>query len=303
MTDYFSDSQKSILTISDSVVSFLSLAGCIWTLHFCIKIRSSSNVSLQIIFAITIADFFYTIGNFLSIIRGSQINTVCYIESAIRELSIRLSLFFSACLAVIIYKSTKVGLEYDPSGAFKKIKVVFFILCAYTASALFFAKDIMVAQDDTNCYLTVSKQDPSKTTTRFMILTIYNGLPMAIFFILIIASYIATFVQIRRLDESVSEGMKVKPYRLFWYPAILLLIFVPRILDTSVKHFNDGKPVFMFKLIHVIGSHCVGLANAFVFGLQMRSYYKRYQEYSDPIRGESFLSESMEEDDIKNYNI
>jgi len=166
-----------------------------------------------------------------------------------------------------------------------------------------FSSNIAVEQEDTNCYLKVA--EGTSDSTRFIVQTIYIVAPMIICLVIIFASYVATFLQIRSLDESVAEGMKVKPYRLFWYPAIVLMMFVPRLIDNGVKHLNNNQSVFIFKLIHIIAAHSVGLANAFVFGAQMRSYYKRYQNYqSDPLGGDSsFLGESLEEEDIRKYNI
>ncbi len=169
--------------------------------------------------------------------------------------------------------------------------------------SLIFSSSIEVEQEDTNCYLKVAKGASERV--RFVVQTTYIVAPMLICLVIIFASYVATFLQIRSLDESVAEGMKVKPYRLFWYPAIVLLMFVPRLIDNGIKNLNNGQSIFIFKLIHIVAAHSVGLANAFVFGAQMRSYYKRYQDYqSDPLGGDSsFLGESLEEEDIRKYNI
>jgi len=135
MIGHFSEGETTILKIADYAASVLSLLGGIWTLYFCLKIRSNTNVTLQIIFAITLADFLYTFGNFLAMFEGATANAICYIESTIREISVRVSLFFSTCLAVVIYKSTRVGVQYDSSGYFKNTLRICVLLCGYLATA------------------------------------------------------------------------------------------------------------------------------------------------------------------------
>jgi len=119
------------LWICNCVATGLSILGTLWTCYYCLKIRSSGNVTLKLIIAITIADLLYTVANFISIFQTSSDTLLCKIEAPIREISLRLTLYFSTCLSILIYKSSKFGIDFDQDLFFKRISIALLVIFLY----------------------------------------------------------------------------------------------------------------------------------------------------------------------------
>ena len=119
-TSQYSDDTRA-LWICNCIATTLSILGSIWTCYYCLKIRSSGNITLKLIIAITMSDFLYTIANFMSIFQTGSDTFFCKLEAPIREVSLRLTLFFSTCLAILIYKSSKFGSDFDQEIYIKRI--------------------------------------------------------------------------------------------------------------------------------------------------------------------------------------
>ena len=128
MAPSVSDTREFTYWIVNIVTTILSILGSIWTTYFCLKLRSSQNYSMKLILAITIADFVYSIINFVSIFEDNTWETVCIIQSILREWSLQLTLFFSTCLALLCYKCAKYGSRYDQASFFKKCIIVGFFI-------------------------------------------------------------------------------------------------------------------------------------------------------------------------------
>ena len=112
-------------------------------------------------------------------------------------------------------------------------------------------------------------------------------------------AYVLTFKRLKSLEQNFIDGMGIKPHKLFWYPGVLFIVFVPRLLDGLAKTFYKDQEFFFLKAMHMILTHSIGMANAIVYGFQMKSYYRKYEE-ADSFRSrmESFLNESLEVPDF-----
>lgn len=108
------------LWLCNCIASALSFLGTLWTFYYCLKIRSPGNITLQIIVTITTADFLYTVSNILSLFQTDSESFLCALEAPFRELSIRLTLYFSTCLAIFIERCTKYGGNYDQNLFFRR---------------------------------------------------------------------------------------------------------------------------------------------------------------------------------------
>jgi len=96
-----------ILFPLDLAVTILSLLGSSLTCYFCLRIPShSKTISVKFIIALSISDFFYSIANVLSNFETEKTLDLCAIEAWVRQSAYVLSIFFSACIAIISYKSS-----------------------------------------------------------------------------------------------------------------------------------------------------------------------------------------------------
>jgi len=218
---------------------------------------------------------------------------LCKIEAPIREISLRLTLYFSTCLSILIYKSSKFGIDFDQDLFFKRISIALFVIFLYLSSSSIFKDSLFTEFKDLNCHYAVVKEQTG--VFKYLIAIFYVGIPTAAGLLITLIAYILTFKRLRKLGQGAIQGMGIKPHKLFWYPAVLFLVFIPRIIDGLVKTFRNGEEIFFLKAMHMILTHSIGMANAVVYGLQMKYYYKKYEE-RDPFssRLASFLNESLE---------
>jgi len=123
------------LYISNLAVTILSLCGSLWTCYFCIKAGSGKNTSLKFIVAITCADLLYSLTNLMSAFESPSWEYLCYFEGLVREFSLQLTLFFSSCLAILCYKVTKFGTEFDQEKFFRNSLILAAIASTCSNSA------------------------------------------------------------------------------------------------------------------------------------------------------------------------
>jgi len=129
------------LWYADLILSIFSLIGTFYIINFSRKVPSMS-VSLRIIRAIAIADFFFSIANLNSNFQNFSNqgpNIPKRIEAWLRTIVFDFSLIFSVCIAVVSYHSetTQTHNLFRFFGRAKKIGIllsVFHILLAYIFS-------------------------------------------------------------------------------------------------------------------------------------------------------------------------
>ncbi len=125
--------------------------------------------------------------------------------------------------------------------------------------------------------------------------TTYFGLPIIIELIIIVVAYVKMDREIKAsVSESTGQMEGVSLRKLFWYPAIQFITFGPRFLDTLAKNYGGEESTFYFivKLIHLLSTHSIGFINAILYGIHMKSYYKRINEEGSRNRLLSFLGDT-----------
>lgn len=104
--------QLQVLEIVNLVAASFSLLGSVVICFLCCKIAGPKSVSIKLICAIAIADFFYSVANLLSGFHNpsdtESVDIRCYVEAVIRTISYISTLSFPAFLAIFCYKSSKV---------------------------------------------------------------------------------------------------------------------------------------------------------------------------------------------------
>lgn len=104
----FDDYNIKALVILDWCVSVISLISSLVLCYFCLRIPSPKTVSVKFILLLAMSDFFYSVSNILSYYLTNEDNDLqlCYIQGAMRNASFILTSFFSACTAIVSYKSS-----------------------------------------------------------------------------------------------------------------------------------------------------------------------------------------------------
>jgi len=73
---------------------------------------------------------------------------------------------------------------------------------------------------------------------------------------------------------------KMNLRKMFWYPAILLVLFLTGVIDRMTRVFTE-KPIFPIQIIYLIGTHSAGGINALLYAL-IYEYHKRLDSNHDP---------------------
>ena len=92
-----------ILFSIDLVATSLSLFGSIFMSFHCLK-SSFPATSIKLIFALAIADFFYSVANLMAKFEEVTSNLYCEVEAIIRGMSLFLSIFFATSTAMVCYR-------------------------------------------------------------------------------------------------------------------------------------------------------------------------------------------------------
>ncbi len=98
----------------------------------------------------------------------------------------------------------------------------------------------------------------------------YEAFPICSALFITLGSYLLAIKKIRQLPEEVLETMDISMYKLFWYPAVLLITFAPSFADNfGAIYFEKSLPVEL-KLLHLLITHSIGFTNVIVYGVQRR---------------------------------
>ncbi len=135
-----------------------------------------------------------------------------------------------------------------------------------------FSDNISYTNGEAFCYITFTAGVPKRT--KLMVRVIYEAFPILSAVAITLGSYFATIKKIKELPEEVLETMDVSIYKLFWYPAVLLITFVPSFADNfGAIYFETTLPVG-FKLLHLLMTHAIGFTNAVVYGIQRKLHHR-----------------------------
>jgi len=92
-----------VLFFTDLAATSLSLFGSLFMCYHCIK-ASAASISIKLIFALAIADFFYSIANLMAKFEEVTDNIFCQTEAIMRGMSLFLSIFFATSTALVCYR-------------------------------------------------------------------------------------------------------------------------------------------------------------------------------------------------------
>jgi len=299
------------LYISNLVVTGLSIIGSLWMAVAYCKARKPRTTALKLILGIAFADLLYSVANVLSAIRHfEESNTSCQIEGFLREFSPFMSIFLATSTAILCYKESQGRLNMNRSSKFfsqKKFLLRSFGICGFFSLALAVAPFVFrnhFKYTKKNLFCWVGSADPNADArTNFMILMIFEGIPLAIGFLITLFGYALAISNTKKVLGSFLESVGVDVYKLLWYPAVLFIIFIPSLIDNAVQVFVQD-PILWMEIVHIVMTHSIGFSNALVYGIQKENLendnnetaVNPYPHHRRKSQGESELSRSLTDD-------
>jgi len=270
--------EANLLYHIDLVITILSVVGSLVLCFLCLRVPSPTTLSLKFILAISIADFFYSIANVLSIFETNMTFKLCWTEANIRQVSFILSIFFSACTAIAFYRgSTGTQKIQSQLQFFKKCVTICPLVCllASVSGPYFFPKHVHIESGPINC--SVESVKDASMESRLAVEMLYRGVPIMVGLIVTVIGYLGALKKIRNWQKSsgierrLINQLDLSSSKLLWDPAASILIFLPSAIDPIVDIFNVERPLWVRALRMAI-PHSIGLTNALVYILLRKLY-------------------------------
>jgi len=247
----------------------LSLIGSLYMVCCSMKIPSPRTASFKLIIALAWSDLIYSIANIMSQFQGSrpEVSLFCKIEGALRAVSYIPSLFFTTCIAIICYKTTRYGKNFKEDRFFIITSSLISVFCLSVVLAPFYNKKyIAFKNSDFYCEISYS-EDAESSRSKVVIELVLEVIPVLGGIIVNLVAYIATIKRLNRLHASFLGVLNVSLRKLLWYPAVMMIVFVPSALDNLFLACGE-KPPFALTALHLFMTHSIGFSNAIVYGIQ-----------------------------------
>lgn len=152
---------------------------------------------------------------------------------------------------------------------------------------VFFSNNFRFVSGTLSCVITFKEgaTEAEQDLYEFLYVIIPNGIA----FIVVILSYIGTLCRKRKNAEFI-EGTGVSINRLFLYPAVMMVEFLPYIIG---KYMGENEEVMTIALtINFVLTRSIGFLNAIVYGSQMKSFSRKLQRMQESMTNfSSFISE------------
>jgi len=270
------------LTRLEHATTALSIIGSLWMCYICSRVPGSKTVTLKLICAIAISDFFYSVANYFSRFVARDMPMKIKMEATIRHSSFLLSILFSACIATVTYKSSVPFGGFNQRQFYRRVIIIGPLICICMTIILpaIFPDDIRY--DFGPIYCQIISININKTV-RIMFYMIYEGLPVIIGFVSTFVQYILAIREVKQLPKPVLDSMGFNIYRLLLYPCVLILSFVPCIIDDLTNLLGDVTDQRLdIRFMGILISNSVGFINAILYGIQRKLYKMDDEvEYND----------------------
>lgn len=106
----------------------------------------------------------------------------------------------------------------------------------------------------------------------------FQGLPILIGLITTLIAYILAKKQIRNLSKGALENCYLRMLKVFWYPAILFILFVPTVIDCILRIYEEERPVWI-NALYLVLPHSIGFIHAILYGVQTKFGKKNYEDF------------------------
>ena len=136
---------------------------------------------------------------------------------------------------------------------------------------IIFPNYIQFSYGPVNC--SIASKGNIEKFNMLLIEMIYRGFPITLGLIFTIAGYLSAIKAVKELPEEIVRQMNFNPYNLLWYPAVLILIFLPSVIDPIVTIWTVYRPTWVRALRMAI-PHSIGFSNAVVYVILRKLYQK-----------------------------
>jgi len=261
---------SSVLYVINCIASVLSFTGSSLMAYFCYKAPPPRHVSLKFVLAIAIADFFYSVANIMSAFEDvKNMTPLCHIEGVIRVSSFMMTLYFTTCLAIICCRTSNLGKTRNQETFFRRSLILGAIIgLLFVFSPLLFPK--YLTYNNGSLYCELSSPKDAHFDLEMIVLVITEGGPIVIAIIVTLASYYITIKRLKRLPKDILKSMNVRTSRLFTYPIVLFLTFVPCIAYSFTIKIVNSEGILALQCVHLMMTHSIGLTNAIIYGVHKK---------------------------------
>jgi len=261
------------LFVVDLVVTILSLLGSLLMFYLCLRIRKPFTLSLKFILAISIADFIYSVANLISNFEVLEKTfALCRVEANLRQCSFILSIFFSTCTAIASYKASIPQAKFNKRNFFNLSVTLGPLICFVTgiSGPYLFPDYVIYSFGPTNC--TISSASDAAKFDMLMVEMGYRGFPIIIGITVTLVGYLKAIRTIKEISEELGQEMDMSIYQLLWYPFVLMITFLPSVIDPIVTIYTSERPVWV-RAVRMGIPHLIGFTNAVVY-IIMRGLYQ-----------------------------
>jgi len=196
----------------------------------------------------------------------------CEVEAVIRGMSLFLSIFFATSTAMVCYRPILARDNIVKTPFFRAavsiglgVSLILFVLIP-----LVFQRHVAFLRGDHFCWIS-SKEN---NFVALLVLMLHEGVPLLVGFLITLSAYRYAIKQMRELPIHILCEMSVSLRGLLWYPALLLIIFIPSLVDKVWALFNPFRPVWI-QTVYLCLTHSIGFINALVYGMQRKLYVAR----------------------------
>jgi len=262
-------------------VSILSFFGSLWMAYFCIKSASPRSLSLNILLAIAISDFAYSVANIMSEYENYQdpntVSAFCKFEGIIRHCSYVSSIYWTTCTAILCYRSSAYAKTFNQSTFFRKALFGNLLVILTIIIGPQFTNKVAFGKGPIMCWLNYTSE--AKTIKERLVVRFFIEHVIVISAsVITILGYSKAIKNLNSLPQYLINCSDVKVYKLLWYPTILFFTFVPSMIDNAWGIINGTGHSVPFMAVHVGITHAIGFINAIVYGSQRKSYRANSRE-------------------------
>jgi len=256
----------AFFSIMNSIISGVSLVGSLWMCFHSFR-NTYKSATYRLITYIAMADLWYSVPNLLSTLNMIQHSWVCLIQGYMGQYFFILSMFLSSSLALMSYKSLRgIGSGFN-SNRFMTRSVLACMTYSFILATAPFLFTSFVNYENHGLFCSVGSADLSASRfQKILIVLIFQGIPFLIGFLLTLIFYCKTVESIRNMLGSMFISTRVKAYyKVFWYPVVMLLVFVPNIAFTLVNTVLTER-ILWIEVIHILLTNSLGFLNTLVYG-------------------------------------
>jgi len=117
------------LNTLEHVTTALSIMGSLWMCYICFRVPGTKTITLKLICAIAISDFFFSVANAFSGYVTRDMTFRIKLEATIRHSSFLLSILFSACIATVTYKSAVPFGGFNQKQFYRRVIIIGPLIC------------------------------------------------------------------------------------------------------------------------------------------------------------------------------